>query len=305
MSESVFGGLCLIVGTSQQVAIRRETTDIEEMVIRELARRNDFADLYMMLSGSRKEGFRLEGSDTDIMVWPTLFKVISEVSLFQFYRTPDTTLFLSDCTKSPPGFTLLQVLTPNKKFLNFEKFVLFPRMNEKFYFSCSVFKKMICLVAPSLITVHGPCAATFHKGIDVDLAFCLPCDFWPSSASSWKDRCKSWPNPEVVNNIIRGGVHFVAIGHPLGRYENIEWRISFSQAEQKCVYAMNHSQFLTYGLLKLFLKEVLNHQVEEQNKLLCSYHMKTAVFWAIQQNTLPFWCPQNLLAGFWVCINSF
>lgn len=65
---------------------------------------------------------------------------------------------------------------------------------------------------------------------------------------------------------------------------------------------MNHFQFLTYGFLKLFLNEVSNHQVEEQNKLLCSYHMKTAVFWVIQQNTLSFWCPQNLLAGFWVCI---
>ncbi|XP_052711983.1 uncharacterized protein LOC128186239 [Crassostrea angulata] len=64
---------------------------------------------------------------------------------------------------------------------------------------------------------------------------------------------------------------------------------------------MNHCQFLTYGLLKLFLKEVLNQQSEETNKLLCSYHMKTTIFWAIQQNMLPHWCPQNLLAGFWVC----
>ena len=29
--------------------------------------------------------------------------------------------------------------------------------------------------------------------------------------------------------------------------------------------------------------------------------MKTAVFWAIQQNTLAHWCPQNLLTGFWLC----
>lgn len=29
--------------------------------------------------------------------------------------------------------------------------------------------------------------------------------------------------------------------------------------------------------------------------------MKTTVFWAIQQNALSFWCPQNLLAGFWIC----
>jgi hypothetical protein len=64
---------------------------------------------------------------------------------------------------------------------------------------------------------------------------------------------------------------------------------------------MNHCQFLTYGLLKLFLKEVLNNGVSDDEKLLCSYHMKTAVFWMIQQNTIPNWCPQNLLKCFWYC----
>ncbi|XP_078316898.1 uncharacterized protein LOC111116160 [Crassostrea virginica] len=29
--------------------------------------------------------------------------------------------------------------------------------------------------------------------------------------------------------------------------------------------------------------------------------MKTVVFWVIQQNVVPLWCPQNLLVGFWVC----
>lgn len=36
-----------------------------------------------------------------------------------------------------------------------------------------------------------------------------------------------------------------------------EWRLSFSQAEQKLVYSMNHTQFLCYGVLKIFLKDVL------------------------------------------------
>ncbi|XP_062572947.1 uncharacterized protein LOC134234916 [Saccostrea cucullata] len=29
--------------------------------------------------------------------------------------------------------------------------------------------------------------------------------------------------------------------------------------------------------------------------------MKTAVVWVIQQNTIPYWCPQNLLECFWFC----
>ena len=62
---------------------------------------------------------------------------------------------------------------------------------------------------------------------------------------------------------------------------------------------MNHTQFLTYGLLKLFVKD-FNKGLIEEEKLLCSYHMKTTIFWVIQQKTFD-WCPQNLLASFWIC----
>lgn len=51
----------------------------------------------------------------------------------------------------------------------------------------------------------------------------------------------------------------------------------------------------------LLIKEVISLQCEEANEFLCSYHMKKTVFWAIQQNMLPHWRPQNFLAGFWVC----
>ncbi|XP_078319777.1 uncharacterized protein LOC144621072 [Crassostrea virginica] len=65
------------------------------------------------------------------------------------------------------------------------------------------------------------------------------------------------------------------------------------------MYSMNHTQFLTYGLLKLFVKD-FNNGLSEEEELLCSYHMKTTIFWVIQQNTID-WCPQNLLAAFWIC----
>ena len=67
------------------------------------------------------------------------------------------------------------------------------------------------------------------------------------------------------------------------------------------MYSMNHTQFLTYGILKLFLKEIINSGLNEEERVLCSYHIKTVVFWAIQQNTMFDWCPKTLLEGFWVC----
>ncbi|XP_065922209.1 uncharacterized protein [Magallana gigas] len=297
LSESVFAGLCEIVGTSQLVAIRRETVDIKEMVER---RATSDHGVIGMMSGSEREGFRLKGSDMDSMYWRNNHRVIMAMSQSVYYNTANTTLILSDSSESPPGFTLLQLLTPTTSRSVQSACV---RMNDRVYIYSSIYRQLhvTYLSIRHNSTVHGPCASGVRAGQEYDYAYCFVCDFWPPSASSWINRCHAWPDPEVVDDIVRNGCHFVAIGHPLGPHEEEEWRCSFSQAEQKCVYAMNHCQFLTYGLLKHFLKEVINQQSEETNELLCSYHMKTTVFWAIQQNTLPHWCPQNLLVGFWVC----
>lgn len=64
---------------------------------------------------------------------------------------------------------------------------------------------------------------------------------------------------------------------------------------------MNHTQFLTYGLLKTILKGFINAGLKDENKLLSSYHIKTVVFWAIQHNPLHNWCPQSMLDGFSIC----
>ncbi|XP_052673380.1 uncharacterized protein LOC128155620 [Crassostrea angulata] len=295
MSESVFQGLCLIMGTSQQVAIRREISDMKE-VVRRVATTNNKSTL--MFSGSLREGFRLKGSDVDFMYWPNNHRVIMDMSQSEYYNTVNTTLILSDSSESPPGFTLLQLLTQTR---DREVQSSCVRINDRLYISSFTYRHLTCSTLVPNSTVHGPCGSGVRGGMEYDTAWCFMCDFWPLSASSWIDRCLSWPDAEVVNDIIRNGCHFVAIGHPLGQQENEEWRISFSQAEYKLVSSMSHCQFLTYGLLKLFLKEVLNQQSEETNNLLCSYHMKTTIFWAIQQNTLSHWCPQNLLVGFWAC----
>ena len=109
LCESVFVGLCKIIGTSVQVAIRRETVDISEMVQRRVADNDEFI---AMESGSRREGFRLEGSDMDFMFWQNDKKVIWDKSQSEYYCTANKTLILSDSSESPPGFTLLELLTP-------------------------------------------------------------------------------------------------------------------------------------------------------------------------------------------------
>ncbi|XP_062571137.1 uncharacterized protein LOC134233162 [Saccostrea cucullata] len=291
ISETVFVGLCHKLGTLQLVAMRRDVLDISEMVENQV-RSNGFSTMF---SGSQREGFRLKGSDFDEMFWLNNHRVIWDFSQSQYYNTHRQTLILCDSSDSPPGFTLLYLLSPSM-YGDIQGCCV--RMKNRHYISSSKYRQMACSVN---YTQHGPCALRTIGETDFDNAVCFVSDFWPPSASSLIDRCHSWPQPRVVDDIVKNGCHFVAIGHKLGNHEDLEWRISFSLAEQKLVYAMNHCQYLTYGLLKLFLTEIINNGVGDDDKLLCSYHMKTAAFWVVQQNTIPHWCPQNFLGGFWVC----
>ncbi|XP_061164347.1 uncharacterized protein LOC133173380 [Saccostrea echinata] len=294
MSESVFAGLCRKEGTSMQVNIRRQIMDITQILFNEIMSVNLEQVIY---SGSYREGFRLEGSDVDTMYWSLKNQVVWDLDQAR-YITDKKCLLLCECSESPPGFTLLKLMTPMQGRVMPQACVI---MNDKLYISSSKFRRLMCSGFLPNCYEHGPCASGSHRNIDYDVAFCFQCNFWPPSGSSWVDRCHSWPQPQVVHDIVRNGCHFVPIGHKLGNHEDHEWRISFSQAEQKLMYSMNHCQFLSYGLLKIFLKEIINSGLDSQDKLLCSYHMKTAVFWALQQNTIPFWCPQNLLKCLWVC----
>ncbi|XP_061179640.1 uncharacterized protein LOC133188283 [Saccostrea echinata] len=114
------------------------------------------------------------------------------------------------------------------------------------------------------------------------------------------ERCQryAWPSLPVLEKIIRNRCHCVPIGSKLDSpYNELEWRLSFSQAEQQLVCTMNHTQFLCYGLLKIFLKEVMNNR---QEPILCSYYMKTTMFWIMQLGHVQ-WYPNNLLDCFWKC----
>ena len=62
---------------------------------------------------------------------------------------------------------------------------------------------------------------------------------------------------------------------------------------------MNHTQFLCYGLLKIFLKEAIDANSDAKG-LLCSYFLKTALFWEIT-TTSNDWNPSSLLSCIWKC----
>ncbi|XP_052081102.1 uncharacterized protein LOC127719119 [Mytilus californianus] len=99
------------------------------------------------------------------------------------------------------------------------------------------------------------------------------------------------------------GVLLVPVGSksPPSEENNSEWRFSFSLTEKLLVHSFNHSQLLCYALLKIFLKEIID-KVNIFNKLLCSYYMKTVLFWVSEEVECSYWVPENLLRCFSLCL---
>ena len=301
LSEAVYVGMCCYVGSPTEVRIRREVVDTMEVMGKPMRSIRKFD---RMKSGSEREGFRLPTSDIDLMLWLQDHKVICDLSQISLYRIPQHTVILMECEDLTPGFTRLKLMTPSgDQDVNLSLIA----SNNEIYISSYLYRAQMLMVQQSVGGIsrssiqHGPCA-TINELVEVDQAHCFRSHHWSNVALPWIQRCqlKNWPPDYVLSSIIKDGCHVLPISSsPLKPDSDCEWLISFSRAEQQLVYSMNHCQFLCYGLLKIFLKEVINST--ENESCLCSYFMKTVVFWVIQNDNHLTWVPENMLMCFWTC----
>ncbi|XP_062585867.1 uncharacterized protein LOC134247538 [Saccostrea cucullata] len=303
LSEILYFGLCAKIGTPTEVTIRRDLMDMDDMIKENIHTGKHKCRGRLMLSGSRREGFRFKTSDWDYMLWTCdRYFLINDISQLRDYVPSNLDIVLMDDTDTPPGFVRLQLLTRPR----YACFSLVP-LNDRVYIS-SLFWRQLALKNSSRsikfqnVHEHGPCCSGYlDESTEVDTALCFACKYWPRGTNHWTERClrHKWPPASVLKDILNDNYHCVAIGSKSSPIAyTLDWRLSFSLAEQKLVFTMNHTQFICYGLLKIFLKDVINKNVEEP--LLCSYFMKTTMFWLIQVGHMN-WSPNNLLECFWMC----
>ena len=102
---------------------------------------------------------------------------------------------------------------------------------------------------------------------------------------NWVKRCNeyNWPDSVVLEQCISLGCQLAPVGSKESLDEHLEWRIAFVLMEKTILQSLSHSQFMCYGLLKVYLKEVLG-SFEEINDLVSSYFMKIVLLWEIQTN---------------------
>ncbi|XP_052093936.1 uncharacterized protein LOC127729977 [Mytilus californianus] len=288
--------LCHKIGSEEVVKARRLTLTSIDMT-------SSSQDFLRLSSGSKGEGLNLNGSDFDVM-FIDLFFIVNESE--RVAVNDHDCVLVMETEDTQPCYTYLHLFT-NYNILPHKYKQLLQQQSGKNLISSELYKLWMLNnfkeagYGNLLINhMHGPCLS--DKNDKNDLAFCLKCDQWVSQAQPWITRPRAtWPSPELISKITLCGVLFVPIGYKGSRNEHLQWRISFSIAEKLLVYSFSHTQFLCYALLKILLKEIVDRN-ENLKGLLCSYFLKTLMFW-ISEETEPYiWRSDNIIPCFMVCL---
>ncbi|KAJ8322117.1 hypothetical protein KUTeg_000588 [Tegillarca granosa] len=237
-------------------------------------------------SGSRAEGLLLPGSDIDV--------ICNLCVRFLFCPVSD---LIIDTTNIKPGFVRLRC-HDNISYPYCISSALVKTDNGS-VLSRIVFRDTVVnilqTVFPSSVA-HGPCLTFVIPPLktESDLLFCFSCKTWPVVAYEWIDRYRnnSWPPHDLISDIERDGCLVVPIGNP-----------NSPETEKKLVHSINHTQLLCYGLLKLYLRHVVNSNTEIKD-LICSYFLKTCLFYCIEEECI-IWNKENFLNCFWTCFRRF
>ncbi|KAK3100324.1 hypothetical protein FSP39_018144 [Pinctada imbricata] len=285
------------IGQEYVVRSRRQQYDLPSFLF------HNEAEYTCFISGSRAEGFHFKSSDIDAMlIHRTVLVIDSELRMVS-KNVCFPIHFLMENDNAPPGFTLLKCIRYVSRTDDPDIDETLVIRGDSKYMSSKGAQQIHLMYRNT--TSHGPCRKGTMYGIEYDLAYTLICPFWPKQAHSFIHRSihKGWPTTDELRDICKEGCLLVPIDSKQSYssdHADLEWRISFSLAEKKLVYSMNHCQFLCNGLMKIFLNEVLKEIPEtdtETGNVLCSYFKKTAVFWEISENVND-WSTRDFLNRF-------
>ena len=300
-----------VTGSEESVRIRKDNCKIHDCIA-------SMDDINWYYTGSKAEGLDLPGSDDDFMYdLNEIYDIEVSESLQDLVQSTRRNKLLIVTDNVPPAFAMLKCVTLQDPLL----LRLAVHMNNELYLSSQQVVSSQLLQSDKTDTsrIQGPSVEVWNEYSDTsqsgrDNVPSILCTFWPTSASELKDRPRhyGWPSQRDKENIERFGCHLVPVGHPLSARKSMEWRLSFSIAERTLVWSFNHTQLQCYAVMKLILKEYVKTKCTEKHKsVLCSYFIKTFLFWQFEKTDLSFWqitnlsvCIMSLLREFYVCIQT-
>ena len=312
--------LDVVVGTKEEIAMRQDFCRIHDSLFPSPM----FVQTYF--TGSKSEGLDLPGSDQDYM-----FDInnMHHIKVIQSYDEElgfsNNSIFVMCTENIPPGFVLLRHVHPSP--LHPFLYRSSRNINGLWYLSSDLFinnevsdKKQEYIYEGINVTIQrqGPSIETWSQLQDrsesgMDCVCSIHCAFWPNDASEWVQRPRhfEWPASQDISSIIDFGFHLVPVGHPKSETKLMEWRISFSLAERTLVWSFNQVQMQCYAVMKIILKEFIKVKCNPENQVLCSYFIKTFLFWKYENTEMNFWradnfreCIKYLLTEFCKCIGE-
>ena len=258
-------------------------------------------------TGSKAEGLDLPGSDDDFMIdINNVFNIKVIQSTNKTFDMSSKTMLYLRTENVRPGFALLEIprVSPLLRMaierINGVQY-LSSNLMAQWLFNCTQSSKMgnfFKRQGPSVENNMFTRVQIVNQIIQMegsDQVLSLHCDFWPNEASEWKLRPRTcgWPATLTLSSIVSFGCHLVAIGHPHSETKLTEWRISFSMAERTLVWSFNHVQMQCYAVMKIILKEFIKKKCSPKNQVLCSYFIKTFLFWKFETTDTNFWQEDN------------
>ncbi|VDI71242.1 Hypothetical predicted protein [Mytilus galloprovincialis] len=269
-----------IAGSELEMRQRQQLFIVQDMLYNAY-RSNIYSRLTKISSGSLAEGIDLPGNDIDIMYVIEDIEVIRDVRNIK--HPVQRTLLVMEADNDHPGFAGLRLIPevhidscfiPTKSI----KYTRKGSYLSTYQFVCNIIK-----IVPHLkLSPHGP--SLTDKDQFLDFVFCLRSKYLPYNALQWTLLYRrQWPPNSVIDKIKEYGCLIVPIGPRILPDDcNVLWRIVFSLAEKQLVHSFNFTQLLCYYLLKLTLKYIVNTNKDTEG-LLCSYFLKTALFWVSEE----------------------
>lgn len=291
MSIMFWTGLSTHIGTKEQVYVRRRYVDVNEKILSHGCP----PFIRVIASGNMVDGISLPGSDMDYIT------AANDIPMSYDPENLNSDIII-DTENVKPGFVRLRCSDNERNHRRFAKALT--QTGNGLYLSSSLIRAQAIPLSQALIwdaISHEPCKTYEYLDTGSGRLHCLSCNEWPRVATEWKERRRNfgWPPHDLIEDIVRDGYLLVSIGDPTSNESHMQWRISFLRAEKKLVRSFNHTQYLCYGLLQLYLKHIINSKPEVKD-LLCTYYLKTSIFYCIEEENIV-WSKEVFMGCFWTC----
>ena len=121
----------------------------------------------------------------------------------------------------------------------------------------------------------------------------IECTGWPCNAREWVSRKpRYWPQEDTIERIAAGGFMVVPKPSNISGDTLKEWRISFSIPESLLFETFDECHAMVYYLLRsLYVRSFK----EKLYGSLTSYHLKTVMFWMLEETEPSFWSRERIV----------